>query len=397
MSKNYTIINSVPKNSGDLALLESVLFYLYRLNKNNRITVYSDDPDFLDLSDLQISSNKKDVHFLPLSSALEKLLLYVNKLLPFSIASFLLTSELFFRRHKRSYFNNIKQSDKVISSPGGYLHDFYNNKDRFYVLNQIANKNLLVLLGQSIGPFWKAKSKEKMLKILLASEHMIFRESISEMRYEKYPNLKKSRCPDIGFLLHKKYNFFKAKSESNTIQNIAVSFRYWKDEKTTSQIIQKATKLCNYLIEKKNKSISFLSTCQGLENYTDDLKIGKKILNGINNKNNFVLVKGYHTPKELIQLYRDYDSYIGMRMHGAILSMIAGTPAINIGYEDKSLGLFKDLGLEKYCVKYTSDLESWQEVIQYTENNYSSYTKSIKSILDKSNKDILHTLDNVFL
>jgi polysaccharide pyruvyl transferase WcaK-like protein len=37
------------------------------------------------------------------------------------------------------------------------------------------------------------------------------------------------------------------------------------------------------------------------------------------------------------------DAEIGMRLHGALLSMLGGTPAMAIAYEEKTPGIFASL------------------------------------------------------
>jgi polysaccharide pyruvyl transferase WcaK-like protein len=41
---------------------------------------------------------------------------------------------------------------------------------------------------------------------------------------------------------------------------------------------------------------------------------------------------------------------ISSRLHGAIMSINQGIPAIHLGYERKSMGVFKDLGLAEFCL-----------------------------------------------
>ena len=59
-----------------------------------------------------------------------------------------------------------------------------------------------------------------------------------------------------------------------------------------------------------------------------------------------------YAPERLIQLYGQMDAYIGMRLHGAILAMLGGTPAMAIAYEEKTPGIFASLGLEAFQVDH---------------------------------------------
>src|SRR5205807_1734099 len=53
------------------------------------------------------------------------------------------------------------------------------------------------------------------------------------------------------------------------------------------------------------------------------------------------------------------DAFIGMRLHGCLLSMLAGTPAMGLGYESKTQEIFGQLGLSSYQVDFESEKSSW--------------------------------------
>lgn len=49
-------------------------------------------------------------------------------------------------------------------------------------------------------------------------------------------------------------------------------------------------------------------------------------------------------------LIRRPSLVISSRLHGAIMSINQGVPAIHLGYERKSMGVFRDLGLAEFCL-----------------------------------------------
>lgn len=53
-----------------------------------------------------------------------------------------------------------------------------------------------------------------------------------------------------------------------------------------------------------------------------------------------------------------FDMYIGMRLHGAILSMIGGTVAVNIGYEDKTPGIYQSMDNHAY-IDFEAPITMW--------------------------------------
>jgi SAM-dependent methyltransferase len=66
-----------------------------------------------------------------------------------------------------------------------------------------------------------------------------------------------------------------------------------------------------------------------------------------------------YKPRELMRLYGECDAFIGMRLHGCILSMLAGTPALGLGYEQKTREVFRQLDLEPYQVRFESEVDDW--------------------------------------
>lgn len=53
------------------------------------------------------------------------------------------------------------------------------------------------------------------------------------------------------------------------------------------------------------------------------------------------------------------DVVISMRLHGCLLAMIAGTPAMGLAYESKAPEIFFQLGLKKYQIPFTAYQTRW--------------------------------------
>src|SRR5204863_172344 len=60
-------------------------------------------------------------------------------------------------------------------------------------------------------------------------------------------------------------------------------------------------------------------------------------------------------PRALIQAFGECDAFIGMRLHGCLLSMLGGTPAMGVGYEPKTREIFNQLGLEAFQIPFEAD------------------------------------------
>lgn len=60
------------------------------------------------------------------------------------------------------------------------------------------------------------------------------------------------------------------------------------------------------------------------------------------------------TVAEVLAASGDVHAAICGRLHAAVACIVAGVPAVHVGYERKSLGVFTDLGLERYVVEPTA-------------------------------------------
>src|SRR6266513_4239785 len=128
MPMNFLITNSVPLNGGDEALIRALTGALLRRWPSSDVTVLCND---LDLCRKQLP----DLH---LASDLE----------------FAKTEE-----SRRRTLACYRAADVVLSAPGGFLHDHYYIEERLRGFEAALRLSKpLILLGQSIGPFWKSKS-----------------------------------------------------------------------------------------------------------------------------------------------------------------------------------------------------------------------------------------------
>lgn len=375
---NILIINSVPANGGDEALLRATLYILEKTYNNPVITISCNDvintrkliPGLTIIGDLDhVFSNPFTRWSLGHLKIAARSLIYdrydLSKI--FEIPKILLT------REEKITTEIIKKVDLVISSSGGYLHDFYNNEQRLKVINLLKKlKKKVILFGQSIGPFWKSKNTLLYLDTLNSVDLILLREQISLQHLKKIGlNLDNTFVTtDTAFVLHKKYaHLFRYRKE--TKNRIVFAFRNWQKE--SDYIIKLAKTIAIFLIDFFDIEITFLSTCQGLNSYKDDSHFAEKIIATIPSsfQQYCKIDKHKYSIPDLIKKYSLYDGYIGMRLHGAILAMLGGTPAFNIGYEDKTKGIYDFLGLPEQHAFYKEDMVVLEKKISFFMKNLS--------------------------
>ncbi len=392
--KSVFVINSVPYNSGDLALLEALIYFFE--SNSIKVSAASDSPKFLEQI-AEVEQSILDLHKVEHSRIMNYVSYGLEKFCGINLDLHILKNPFLSIRKKKKYFQTALQADAIVSAPGGYLNDHYSITERLLVFDSLLKKNAkLYLIGQSYGPFEKKESIESIKKLFNKCSIVLSRESFSFARVNKLGSFKSAICPDIAFLLHKKLKLFKVK-KTTKVKRVAVSFRPWKSDALNSITIEKASALCNYLIDELHFEITFISTCQGIADYIDDSKFCGEILCKITNKSKFVINKEYHRPEELIGAYQNFDLYIGMRMHGAILSMLGGTLAINIAYEEKSHGLYKDLNIKELCLDLSNSSQEWITAIEKILKNFAMYENKLEEIVEQSSNQVFSKLENIFI
>lgn len=338
---NFLITNSVPLNGGDEALVRALVSSLLGQWPNSDVTVLCKD---LDLCRKQLP----DLH---------------------------LASDLEFAKTKESRGQTLasyRTADVVLSAPGGFLHDHYSIEERlqgFELALQLSKP--LILIGQSIGPFWKRKSIKRVRQVLNQATCICVRDQISRLHLAKCGvNSSKVRITgDMAFLWHRLApQLFNPKRESST-KVIGLSLRVWPlgDQVLLQQTIAKAEQLCRHILCESDKRILFLSTCQGIPGYVDDSQIALQIRDRLPEilKVRCDIDRTRYGPVELIQALGQCDAFIGMRLHACILAMLAGVPAMGLGYENKTEETFRQMGLESYQIPFNSEVGSWIRKADY--------------------------------
>ena len=384
------IINAVPINGGDEALLEATLLGLKEQFNNPSILVLCNNPKLYKkfFPDLELDWDWEYTYLKnpnSESSFLFKAKRLIRKLLNkvFTISYYSTLSRLFASKNEKRVYKELSQSDKIIVSAGGYIHDFYGYKKRVDSLNFIHKhlKKPYYIFSQSVGPFWEKENFPMLNRVFNNAAQVILRESYSldHLKAIGYNNDNVTVTNDIAFYLHKGYAL--KVDDTKKLKSIAINFRVWKYEDKSSDNLEKATLLCKKLINEGYK-LCFISTCQGVKGYVDDSDFAKKIVNRLPSEmqTQCVILKEKFSLNELIATLSKQDAYIGMRLHGAILSLLAGIPALNIAYEDKTLGIFKSLGLEDYCFSYKEEYGIWDTKVDYFIKNYKSYLNNIERI-----------------
>jgi len=391
------IINAVPINGGDEALLKATLLGLIKYFNNPSIVVLCNNPSlykkFFPNLDLDwdweyvfLKANHREHVFFKIRRRMRHLLKRY-----FNISYFHKLSRFLAASNEKRVYQEFLKSDKVIVSAGGYLHDFYGYKKRAHTLDFIHDhlQKPYYIFSQSVGPFWKNENFPMLHRIFNNAKQVILRESYSleHLKSIGYPCENVTVTNDIAFYLYKKYA--KKVTHNKTLKKIAINFREWKYEDTSKGNLEKAVALCKKLIN-DGFQLTFISTCQGVDGYVDDSMFAKKVVNLLEEvkQKQCVILKEKFSFEELLNTLSYQDAYIGMRLHGAILSLLAGIPALNIAYEDKTLGIFETLGLKDYCFSYKEEISCWNSKVDNFVKDYDKYVSKIEKITFEASQQV---------
>lgn len=331
---NILITNSVPLNGGDEALLRATVESLRARWPDSQITVLCRDAELacVRFADLRIES---DLEFVKSAS------------------------------QRRSVSNLYRAADVVLSAPGGFLSDHYPIEPRLQGFEvAIALGKPIVLFAQSIGPFWKLDSIRRIRDVLGRVSLILVRDAVSQQCLVDcgVAREKIHHTADAAFLWQRLAgDLFQPKQ--GPVRSVALSFRLWPlgDQLEVENTIFKAEQLCRHLLADLNRSLLFLSTCQGVAGYVDDSLIALRIVERLPEdlRARCRVDRMRYAPHELMRKYGECDAFIGMRLHGCILAMLGGTPAVGLGYEEKTREVFHQLELDRYQVPFTAGIDTW--------------------------------------
>lgn len=221
---------------------------------------------------------------------------------------------------------NEQPFERAFAVGGGYLRfpnrriaskTYLSHITQFKILSQAAIP--FGLLPVSIGPI--NCFKNEVMKSLSKAEFIAVRDDKSFLELKNLSNV--YRIPDLS-ILHE------IKSDSSTSENRGIG------------LILRNLDFPNWLRDVRRiiqipKSFVMIQSSTGASN----------------NDRKFIMK---HFPE--LEIVTTREAFlnkrpllvISSRLHGAIMSINEGIPAIHLGYERKSFGVYKDLGLSEFCL-----------------------------------------------
>lgn len=359
---NILVTNAMALNGGDAAILQATLSMLRAaFGAATSVTVY----------DMRASAAARyypELSFRPqLFSEIERL----SKRRIVQIVASLGILTLAHLRHtslgqklSRRLPHNLQQSladyaeaDLIVSSGGTYLVPHYEVYSKIFdFLVALALRRPLVLFTQSLGPFQSGK-RRLLLRYVFRRAHLILardEKSLRQLQDLGIPGDRVRLCADAAFALAPAGREGRSLPASRNRWRVAISVRDWPHFRNQpsgpgmEKYLTSVASLTEYLVERYQAEITFISTCQGTPEYwTDDGQTAERVVRRLPEHiaDHVKCDRAFHTPERLIDRLAQHDFVVTTRLHAGILSLCAGTPVLPIAYEFKTRELFERLGL----------------------------------------------------
>lgn len=369
--QNILLVNALPLNNGDAALVFSAKDYFVKKGYSVKIATqkfetvkkHYPETDFVqDINDIKIL---RKVPFFKI---------FISPLI------------FIFRRP-------YMQADVIAGVPGGYLNSYYGIISTLmtFFLAKLFGKTT-ILLPQSFGPITGKdvvifKIFHKFIDVFISRDDL----SSAELIKLGVKKEKLIQMPDFAFINAKPKKVLSGNKKA------AISVRDWKyDERDSEKYQELILGFATQLIE-QGFELEFISTCQGLIDYVDDSKIAKLIANRLPQemKSKVIVNNSYYKFNEFNNYIEKFDLVVGTRLHMCIITLCKGIPAFNISYEAKGKECYSYLNLNDLSVDYNCSLERAKNQFTSFLTDYKNYKKSIDLEVLSVKNEIEYKMNNL--
>ncbi len=290
--------------------------------------------------------------------------------------------KIFIPKNQQKSARAIKNSNIIISCPGGYIHDTNTAYivALFHIYLAQKLKKVTILAPQSIGPINGFFAKKITSFILSNASKICARENYTFeflTKTLKLPHVLIEKTGDSAFWGSElEYCNSEIESEYKKLginlsdKIFGITLVDWSFPNLPNPTLMKEkyldelTKVIKYLIENlKFKVVVFNQVSEDLNLALDLAK---------NFKSNLVVQTKELKPNTLKGMFKHCKMFLGTRFHSCIFSLQAGIPTYAISYLPKTDNIMKELGLTKYVFNI-NNLNS-SEIINVIEDskNYTS-------------------------
>jgi colanic acid/amylovoran biosynthesis protein len=376
-----------PKNTGDQAMLTSLLTLIRRSLPAASVYIQSVDPAI----QKKLLQNEHIEHSVLSWLLFEKpqFVHRVIRLIQITVA--LMFPKFIYNKKLKNIVRKYQSSDLIIFAGHGYLRSTKGVTQSVllmihlvpYLIAKVYQKHIIVA-PMSFGPFAYQWQETLVARVLSRIPQLYIREEISLAAAHTHGLYHAKLSPDLALLLPK------SSQKIQVTKSIGVSLRNWYTPSAQhvleTEIISSLTKFA----KETGVMIRLFVNVDAPEHKDIDLQVAtrvyaKLVQNGVSVEMPIIL----RTYTEAIHEYTSCTMLIGMRMHANIIAATQHIPFIGIAYEHKTIGIAKMIHMDRYCIwGYEVTTEKLLSIIRtvYTQHKQiKNQLSNTLEIIQKSN------------
>jgi len=262
---------------------------------------------------------------------------------------------------ERAAVAHFAKTDVIVSTGGTYLVEQYPLEERLFEFALAEALGIpMIFYTQSLGPFMREHNRVQLRPIFENAALVLLRDQQSAQHLDDIgvDGGSVHVVSDAVFAMTSPDVEFRDRHIEGGRWQIGVSVRAWppgatQDHPEVRRFVGEMAHGVSELIKVLPAEVTFVSTCQGIEEYwIDDSEVAEGIVALMDsNIQDYVTVdRVFHDPAGFRDITQRFDFVIATRMHAGILGLTGGTPVIPIAYEFKTNELFAKLGLADYVL-----------------------------------------------
>lgn len=260
---------------------------------------------------------------------------------------------------KQALLTDVANADLVVACGGGYLYHWFTFAG-VLLLCAILMRRRLVMLPQSIGPFYHPLQVRLAQIIVQGADLVLTRETIS-LRRARDLGARVARCePDLAFAfpaappeLAWAWLRWYVPSDLPATMYVGLTAIDWQEQNVLFRHQQQYEQVLVEFIDRLTAQgaivVLFAQTC-GPSYAEDDRLVNLRLHRRVRDQQRVFMINEPLHPSILQALYGCMNYFVATRLHSFILATNAGVPALNIGYLSKSAGILGDMGLAERCL-----------------------------------------------
>lgn len=282
--------------------------------------------------------------------------------------------------HRKSVRAQLSDAEAVILVGGSDLFEIRSPFTSRFRLRRITEAAIdavhvgvpVYLWGHTLGPFETRTGKRIATRVLESATEILVRDEASLQTVSSLaPDGKAQIVPDFGFNIRPEPLPDRHLSAKWGRYIALVPRRHFFDHQNvrTDRLLGRLAEFAKGLLQAGEvDSVVLVPQVIGPSELEDDRIVVSQLAGRINDDRVHVVDSGLYGPSEFSGLYSDAVAVIAVRLHGAILAMTGGTPALAVAYfTGKTSGVMDGLGLSDSWVEFddctTDHLEKWWRLV----------------------------------